>query len=451
LVRCPPITFLQGFAVPNIDQNIDYAAPHECVLQHYDGLSFGDYHEAPYRVGYSSIPLKVYRLSTNRNIPFKIVNCRVSPFHLALTEWYRAKPSPFQCWVGKDFRKALKAAKVDWRKKRPVRSTYQKTPIGWVLTPVPTGEYGKVEVPTNMKYAGPSFSYLPVMVERLRPKKLTRRSPHYGTRLRNNDLYFFRQSGFANGVSNFNVTSTVNPSWPHNENILGNGSGKLIGRIRSEGADLELFEALGYSNTQDPFKNLGPYLLNRDKGEFLFDYADVIDDISQIALRRHYQKLKSMKIDLATGLAQAGQTVTMIGNLSERLIKSLRSLRKGNVFGALAVLFPNSKKELANDRLLYQYGIRPLLSDIKGATEHLAEFMAKMAPVKSNGHAKKTFKRTDYRLNPAGSSRQVTYEETVTVRVKYGSTFVVSDELARQASQLGITDPKKRCVGVSSF
>jgi hypothetical protein len=173
-------------------------------------------------------------------------------------------------------------------------------------------------------------------------------------------------------------------------------------------------------------------------------YADEIDKLSDLALNRHYKKLQNQKIDLATETAQAMQTVNMIADLAKRAATALISLKKLDVVSAFKALFPTSRKELANDYLVYQYGIKPLLGDIVGAAEHLAEYVIRARPVKSNGHAQKTI--VTEIIPPVDEwdglrGKSVFCQSTVKIRVKYGSIFGISDDLARQAAQLGFTNP----------
>jgi hypothetical protein len=202
----------------------------------------------------------------------------------------------------------------------------------------------------------------------------------------------------------------------------------------------------GFS-TDDPFSSLTGLpddLAEEGPAVLLARWEDEVQSLSRIALRRHYKNLARKKVDLATALGESLKTVNSLASLARRIGIALLALKKGNVVAAFKKLFPTTHKEVANDYLAWKYGLKPLMGDLQGACEHLAEFISKAQPFKSNGHAKDRFEKTlQYTLgssSPIGSSG--VYElRKATIRVKYGSIYSIPDNVRRQAASLGFTNP----------
>lgn len=79
---------------------------------------------------------------------------------------------------------------------------------------------------------------------------------------------------------------------------------------------------------------------------------------------KFYEKAKNQTFNISQMIGERRQTASMVLDLSKRLIEITRLLRSGNVYDAAKILFPTNPKCLANDWLVFQYGIRPLLADL---------------------------------------------------------------------------------------
>lgn len=397
--------------------------------------------------GYPVIHLKEYRQSTNRNSKSTGGLKPRAAHRAAIYEWYREKPTlprfgdlPFGAKypiIGAELREAVKlfrAKKADWRKRRPVKQLPRAIPPGWELVSLPSGKYELRVVPGSNRNRNVLYQQTPVLIQRLRPKKFRRQDPHKGMLAKVNDLYYFKQEATTDGWSVFTVMKEVGGVISPVDDPVPAGNAR-VGWLYSEGDPFNLpWESTwGFSSNPMPDHN-APV----DPATLLTKYASDIDEINNVALSRHYQKLKNQKVDLATELSQAMLTVNMIADLSKRLVSVLLSLRKLDLVGAFLKLFPTSRKEAANDFLVWQYGIKPLISDINGAAEHLAEYLSKMQPVKSNGHAKRTVNTS---VDSVVNGLQTNVTRSTTIRVKYGSSFGISDDVERQVSQLGFTNP----------
>jgi hypothetical protein len=87
-------------------------------------------------------------------------------------------------------------------------------------------------------------------------------------------------------------------------------------------------------------------------------------------------KIKSQNLNLAQAMAEYRQTSSMFASLARDVLKTFRSLRSGRAFADFVRILqqPRSRTErqIANRWLQYQYGLKPLMSDLYGATDLLA-------------------------------------------------------------------------------
>lgn len=108
------------------------------------------------------------------------------------------------------------------------------------------------------------------------------------------------------------------------------------------------------------------------------------NDAYSIALSKIQSKIARASVDLATAYAERKQSVDMIYNRVKQLIELARAIRKGDLIQAGKVVSrygvnPRSKgsrsrgsQALSNHWLEYQYGWKPLMGDIWGAMEAIA-------------------------------------------------------------------------------
>jgi len=422
--------------MPNLDINTSDAFPYDEVEYPFNPIGFG---ATPHVIqqGYHEFPFREFRETSHRNSKVAGGPKIPSPFKLRLLQWYTEKPKIFDYISKKKMRRAFHLAKVDWRRRRPVRSLLDNPP-GWHVVEVATDKFARVMTGTDPLTKLAIFRNQALTVKRLRPynRAWRRQSPNVALNANVNDLVFWKQSGGLYGSATIGLTNNLS----YYNNNPPSGGGTSYGNLVMHGFQTdEQWTALGFTAS--------PYELPQSTDvveplSLLVDYADRIDELSNLALKRHYDKIANKKIDLATETAQAMQTVNMIVDLSIRVGKTFTFLKKLNLVGAFETLFPTSRKELANDFLVYQYGIKPLLGDVVAAAEHLAEYVTKARPVKSNGHAQKTW--NDNELFSFADDQVAHYRSvnrTVSIRVKYGSIYKISDELSRQAAQLGFTNP----------
>jgi hypothetical protein len=103
------------------------------------------------------------------------------------------------------------------------------------------------------------------------------------------------------------------------------------------------------------------------------------NDIALIGKLR--EKIAGSDFNMAVTLGEAGESVKMIFAAATKIRKALMALKKGNVGGAVRHLISdksqrrplNIKKTLGDNWLELQYGWLPLLKDVQGAAEFLAQ------------------------------------------------------------------------------
>jgi len=444
--------------VPNIDQDVSSVdIPWAILWKPFGAFPLGPADNAisgfTLTSGYPALPCRLFRSSTDRNVSFRGKKYS-SNFRQRLFEWYSRKPPPVRL-AGKDktLRKELLTDKADWRRSRPVRVNPKRdkffVPPGWELIELPNGNFRIKSKGYDPRSELSRFEWVPELRRSLRPinRKWTRHSRHLPVDAKVNDLEFFHQTGGTNGLSIggvFKDTPSGYPvwSWTSNPNWLGYvlGTGDCC---------FFPFSELGYSSDPIPaLAGVWDSRLSTDQAALLARNQDKTAELSIIALRRHYQKLANQKVDLATELSQGMKTVNQMADIAKRIATALTNLKKGRVLAAFKVLFPTTPKGAANDFLAWKYGIKPLIGDLQGAAMSLAEYILRSSPLKSNGHAKTTFKESEEHFltsnSPApGLPRSaVRINREVTIRVKYGTSFVIPDRLRRQAATLGFTNPK---------
>jgi hypothetical protein len=259
-------------------------------------------------------------------------------------------------------------------------------------------------------------------------------------------LRYYRQAGWVDGLSELVITKVVgqpviNQFYPSPGDTNFTGSFRLLGHHR-----FVPWTEYGFS-TDDPFSSLTGIPDDRaadDPTALQLRWQREIASLERIALARHYTKLARKKVDLAVALGEGLKTISSIASAAKRIGGSVLSLKKGHVSAAFRQLFPTSPKEVANDYLAWKYGLKPLMSDLQGAAEHLVEYVLRTSPFKSNGHAKATFEKANTFVVGTSTSfgTSGTYEvRKASIRVKYGSSFAFSDQLKRQAASLGFTNP----------
>jgi len=184
--------------------------------------------------------------------------------------------------------------------------------------------------------------------------------------------------------------------------------------------------------------------------EDLFDtFTDAIANEDEKCLGKLYSRVKNAKLDLATDLAEISQTVGLISKLAVQLGKAFFDLKKGSFLNAIKNLFPSNRGQVADAFLAYRYGISPLMSDIKGAAEFVAERLLELPPIPVKAKRRRRIVTTevfnrdpDTLLRVDTSQPVVILTKTTVIDVKYSVTYAINGtETISNLSRLGFTSP----------
>lgn len=151
-------------------------------------------------------------------------------------------------------------------------------------------------------------------------------------------------------------------------------------------------------------------------------------------------KAKDQTFNLAQAAAESNQTRKMIIDMVMRLATALLNLKKLKFSKAASILFPTNSKSLANDWLTWQYGIRPLISDIDGAMKALARTND------TQEYDISVIRRNNQKLNSTVSNNYGIRFKTVKsgyieYSLKLKIKLKVKNDTARFVSSLGLTNP----------
>jgi hypothetical protein len=154
-------------------------------------------------------------------------------------------------------------------------------------------------------------------------------------------------------------------------------------------------------------------------------------------------KIKASNLNLAQSLAEYRQTSSMVAGLASDIVKTFRSLRSGRAFGEFvrALQQPRSRSELAvaNRWLQYQYGLKPLMSDIYGSAEALATKIRDGFPMYVRSSDEDKAEGTEILLDRDSLPYSASYERTR--KMKAVARYVIRDAALKQLSQIGISNP----------
>ena len=149
-------------------------------------------------------------------------------------------------------------------------------------------------------------------------------------------------------------------------------------------------------------------------------------------------KLADRKVHLGNALAESGKTVRMIASRTLSVLGAYRALRRGNFRAAATALGISQKRgfrKSASDQWLeWQYGWKPLLSDIYGGAELLQKGFRDKPVVRVARKVSRSSTQSGPVANPD-------YKGVCTVSVIAIGFYKVNDEFSTQLSSLGLINP----------
>lgn len=176
-------------------------------------------------------------------------------------------------------------------------------------------------------------------------------------------------------------------------------------------------------------------------------------------------RLKDSSINAAQAVAERHQTMGLIASTATRVAKAVGSLKKGNFAKAARDLGVTPKKRagrrfsrdyaidqgkaVGNAWLELQYGWKPLLSDVYGATEALAKARNPSGNQntlfkKATGRGKRKESpniRTDVPISPGVGYNYSIAAGYCEVQCKIGITYAITSPVVSDLKSLGITNP----------
>lgn len=156
-------------------------------------------------------------------------------------------------------------------------------------------------------------------------------------------------------------------------------------------------------------------------------------------------KIKDQNVNLAQSFAEYRQVCSMFGNAARDIMTGFRSLRSGSaikdILRALKKPDNPASKRIANRWLEYQYGLKPLMSDIYGSLEEMSKLLDTGFWIYVRSSTKdEQFSSTYVKFGfpPFWPS----YRETHSVySYRTSARYKISRPGLKQLAQIGITNP----------
>lgn len=158
----------------------------------------------------------------------------------------------------------------------------------------------------------------------------------------------------------------------------------------------------------------------------------------EIALSKLYAKVKDQSVNLLNAIAERKQTVRMLGELIQKLLKALLMFKRGNFGGAANALLPGNHADVSDFWLMFVYGIKPLISDINGLVDHLNKYPPLEVDVKVGHESVQTLEEVS--STTSGVNCKAKKFTNSKVRVTYKVRLKLKDNWSRNFARLGLTN-----------
>lgn len=176
-----------------------------------------------------------------------------------------------------------------------------------------------------------------------------------------------------------------------------------------------------------------------------YDIKQDVDGLRNAALIKVRNKLKTQSVDLGVAFGERKRTMGLVGDTATRIGKSFRYLSRGQTRKAMDELGISSRRgqprggNVPNKWLELQYGWNPLLSDVYGACDGLANRNRDdwRVTAKATASATRVYTKGVDKTSPYGRSVVTTVKRSAFARLD----VVPSNEVLISLSSLGVLNP----------
>jgi hypothetical protein len=196
-----------------------------------------------------------------------------------------------------------------------------------------------------------------------------------------------------------------------------------------------------------PTTNLASYSYINNLMNTMLSYAQVGDADGKLFNEAYVSaltKIADQKVNLAVAFAEARKSLDLLVDAAGRIYRGYRAFRRRDPRG-IARALNITPSRLHKSWLEYKYGWMPLLMDVKGSAEFVAQHHFGRAPRFSViGTAKRTYKSVKtvpYTFPGGGPTVPIVDTLTGEILCKVKIEVEVRNPLLSTAQQLGLTNP----------
>lgn len=245
--------------------------------------------------------------------------------------------------------------------------------------------------------------------------------------------------------TNLTTGSVVTETTPYHEIYLETSRSNTVRRVRPADPFASGTAYTAYTRTSEDRRYIRPpnmlpgwRVLQPAHYDMSYGWHSVSADWTAVESRLR-AKIKDQNVNLAQNVAEYRQASSMFKGLVSDIVQTFRSLRSGRAFSEFVRILqrPKSKNELAiaNRWLQYQYGLKPLMSDLYGTSDALAKRIR-------DGMYLHVRSKLNIGLNgtqTSGDGLKLVWRWDTELRGV--ARYKISDPSMKMLSQFGITNP----------
>jgi len=238
------------------------------------------------------------------------------------------------------------------------------------------------------------------------------------------------------------------PGWPHH--IQDNGYLAVFLKASQSKASFST-SLIGQSSHGSGDISMSALTSNWTPGDESYLDASGQIDLENALTSKLASKIKGQKINVGVMLAERRQTANLVVSTAKRLANTMLELRKGRWRNAVSMLTGTSPRlgsrvphGVENQWLELQYGWKPLLSDVYGSVQALAERNSRLNVPVIKVKVSKTIQLPSF--TKILSRVQTTWPESRATRTARMSgtayaEFSITDDRRQVLSQTGVSNP----------